>query len=177
MSDPFEPVAMEFAAESRRTLAAALAKIEHCLAQLDEADLHWRLIPSHNSVSNIILHLCGNLRQWIASGIGGAPDHRNRPEEFADHSHYSRADLLARLRATVADADRALAGCNVADLAHARRIQGFDVTGVHAIWDSVSHFVGHTHQIVYITRLRVGDRYDFQFVPKTVEQGAPVKRD
>ena len=51
------------------------------------------------------------------------------------------------------------------------------MTGVHAIWDSVSHFVGHTHQIVYITRLRVGDRYEFQFVPHTVEQGAPVKRD
>jgi hypothetical protein len=53
-----------------------------------------------------------------------------------------------------------------------RRIQGFETTVLAALFDSVSHFVGHTHQIVYITRLRLGDAYRFQWVPATPEQGA-----
>ena len=31
---------------------------------------------------------------------------------------------------------------------------------------------GHTHEIVYITRLQLRERYKFLFVPKTTEQGA-----
>jgi hypothetical protein len=59
-----------------------------------------------------------------------------------------------------------------AQLVEARRIQGFDVTVMHAIWDTVSHFVGHTHEIVYITRLQLREAYRFAFVPVTPEQGA-----
>jgi hypothetical protein len=57
-----------------------------------------------------------------------------------------------------------------------RRIQGFETTVLAAIFDTVSHFVGHQHQIVYITRLRLGDAYRFQWAPATLEQGAPARR-
>jgi hypothetical protein len=162
-----------FLAGSRLALAGALTKIEHCIAQLSDADLGWRQFESHNSIQTVILHLCGNLRQWIIHGVGGEPDVRNRPEEFSDRQNRPKAALLAMLRETVNACDRVLAACRAGRLLENRRIQGFDTTVLSAIFDTVSHFVGHQHQIVYITRLRLGDAYKFQWTPPTPEQGAP----
>ncbi len=166
-------VANAFLAESRSTLGSAMKKIEHCIAQLTDADLSWRQFESHNSIQTVILHLCGNLRQWIIHGVGGEPDVRNRPLEFSDRHNRPKAELLAMLRETVNACDRVLAACPAGRLLEARRIQGFDTTVLSAIFDTVSHFVGHQHQIVYITRLRLGDAYRFQWIPPTPEQGAP----
>jgi len=163
-----------YLAECRAALASALKKIEHCLEQLSDTDLSWRQHESHNSIQNVILHLCGNLRQWILHGVGGEPDLRNRPAEFADRANRSKGELLAILRGTIAKCDRVLAACPPERLLEQRRIQGFDTTVLAAIFDTVSHFVGHQHQIVYITRLRLGDAYRFQWAPATPEQGAPA---
>jgi len=158
--------------ENRQTLRNALAKISNCLEQLSDEDLWWRQHESHNSIQNIVLHLCGNVRQWIVHGVPDLPDDRHRPTEFADRRPLSKADLLRRLTETVEEADAALAAFDEKRLLERRRIQGFDCTALAAIFDSVSHFVGHTHQIVYITRLRLGDAYRFQWTPPTPEQGA-----
>lgn len=168
-----ESVGSAYLAECRATLGSALKKIEHCLEQLSDADLHWRQHPSHNSIQNVLLHLCGNLRQWILHGVGGEPDVRDRPGEFADRTEHPKAELVSRLRETVAHCDRVLAACSPAALLERRRIQGFDTTVLAAIFDTVSHFVGHQHQIVYITRLLLGDAYRFQWTPATPEQGSP----
>ena len=125
-----------------------------------------------NPAGNLCLHLCGNLGQWVASAIGGRPDTRDRKAEFAERRALPKRELIAQLRRTVAEADAALAACPVRELVQPIRVQGFDTTKLAAIFDSVSHFVGHTHQIVYITRLRLGDRYRFQWSPATKEQGA-----
>ena len=161
-----------YLAEARGALKSALAKIEHCLDQLADEDLWWRAFESHNSIENVILHLCGNLGQWVTSAIGGRPDTRDRKAEFAERRALPKRELIAQLRRTVAEADAALAACPVRELVQPIRVQGFDTTKLAAIFDSVSHFVGHTHQIVYITRLRLGDRYRFQWSPATKEQGA-----
>jgi hypothetical protein len=164
-----------YLAECRATLESAFRKIEHCLAQLTDADLWWRQHESHNSIQNVVLHLCGNLRQWILHGVGGEPDFRDRPGEFADRTNRPKAELLAMLRETVAKCDRVLAACPPERLLERRRIQGFETTVLAALFDTVSHFVGHQHQIVYITRLRLGDAYRFQWAPATPEQGAAGK--
>jgi hypothetical protein len=164
-----------YLAECRATLEGAFKKIEHCLDQLSDADLWWRQHESHNSIQNVILHLCGNLRQWVLHGVGGEPDLRDRPGEFADRTNRPKAKLLAMLRETVAKCDRVLAECPPERLLERRRLQGFDTTVLAAIFDTISHFVGHQHQIVYITRLRLGDAYRFQWTPTTPEQGAPAK--
>jgi hypothetical protein len=162
-------------AECRATLGSAFKKIEHCLAQLTDTDLWWRQHESHNSIQNVILHLCGNLRQWMLHGVGGEPDARDRPTEFADRTKLPKAELLTMLRETVAKCDRVLANCPAERLLERKRIQGFETTVLAALFDTVSHFVGHQHQIVYITRLRLGDAYRFQWAPATPEQGAPPK--
>src|SRR5437764_6339620 len=87
--------------EAASELASALSKIKHCLGQLSDEQVWWRSHPSLNSVGNIVLHLSGNLRQWIVAGLGDATDVRDRPAEFAERGPISRDELLRRLEAGV----------------------------------------------------------------------------
>ncbi len=157
-----------------RELDSALSRIQHCLVQLSDEQVWQRARPSLNSIGNLILHLCGNLRQWIVAGVGGAIDDRNRPAEFAERGPIPIAELRHKLDAVVADANRVLAHVDAGQLANVRRIQGFDLTGAAAIFDSIPHFRGHTQEIVYMTRLVLGDAYQFAWKPTTPEQGAPA---
>jgi hypothetical protein len=155
-------------------LESALHRIKHCLAQLNDEQVWRRSLPSLNSIGNLVLHLCGNLRQWIVAGVGGAADVRDRPAEFAERGPIPKEALVQRLEGVVAEAMRVLAGVNARQLAEVRRIQGFDVTGLATIFDSVPHFRGHTQEIVHMTRLQLGDAYQFAWTPTTPEQGAPA---
>jgi hypothetical protein len=155
-------------------LDSAQKRIQHCLDQLNDEQVWRRSHPSLNSIGNLILHLCGNLRQWIVSGIGGASDDRNRPAEFAEQGPIPREELVRRLEAVVEEAKTILARVDARQLIQPRRIQGFDLTGVAAIFDSVPHFRGHAQEIVHMTRLQLGDAYRFAWTPTTPEQGAPV---
>ena len=159
--------------EARRMFSHSMGKVRNCFDQLADQDVLWRPHPTHNSIAIIVNHLCGNVRQWIVSGVGGAPDVRQRPKEFVDPGPVAKAELLRKLEQAVADVDKVLADVDPAKLLEVRRIQGFDVTVLHAILDTSAHFVGHTHQIVYITRMRLGDAYQFEWKPATAEQGAP----
>ena len=160
-----------FQDECRNTLDACFSKIVHCLNQLADSDLHWRPFPAQNSICNIILHLCGNTRQWIIAPITNAPNERDRPAEFADRRDYTRQELIDRLSAAVADCKAAIKGMPAERLLETQHIQEWDVTLLTALFSSVSHFVGHTHQIIYITRLRLGDSYRFHWTPNAPAQG------
>ena len=169
-SSPSADVGRLFIEETRKKLAAAHGKIVHCIEQLSDDQLNWRPFEQHNSLANILLHLCGNLRQWIISGVGGAPDVRNRLAEFSDRARYHKDELLKKLEQTVRESDEVLSKFDTARLTEKRRVQAFDVTVMGAIFDTVSHFVGHSQEIIYITRLQLREKYQFKFVP-TKEQG------
>ena len=95
--------------EAANELASALAKIKHCLGQLTDEQVWWRSRPSLNSIGNLILHLCGNVRQWIVAGLGGAADSRDRPAEFTELGPIPREELLRKLEAVVGEARAVLA--------------------------------------------------------------------
>src|SRR5689334_20239791 len=90
-----------FVAAIRQSLNEGLEKIQHCAAQLSDEQVWWRPRTEMNSIANLMLHLSGNLRQWVVAGIGGAEDVRNRPQEFSDRSQQPKAELLEQLEATV----------------------------------------------------------------------------
>jgi hypothetical protein len=161
-------------AAAAHELGCALDRIRHCLGQLTDGQVWHRSRPDLNSIGNLILHLCGNLRQWVVAGVGGAPDARNRPAEFAERGPVPKDELIRNLEAVVGESKRVLTGVDARQLTGVRRIQGFDVTGVVAIFESVPHFLGHTQEIVHMTRLQLGDAYRFAWRPTTPEQGAPV---
>jgi hypothetical protein len=169
-----DELAAAVGAAAAHELDSALKRIRHCLGQLNHEQVWWRSRPDLNSIGNLILHLCGNLRQWIVAGLGGTEDRRNRPAEFAEQGPIPREQLLGNLEAVVEEAKGVLARVDARQLAEGRRIQGFDVTGVAAIFDSIPHFRGHTQEIVHMTRLQLGDAYQFAWTPTTPEQGAPA---
>jgi len=160
--------------EARRRLAACHQKIIHCLNQLDDGQVWWRPAEPMNSIANLVLHLCGNLEQWIVSGVGGAQDLRNRPLEFSERTPIPKEQLSQRLSSAVSRADEVLAHVTDARLLEPRRIQGFEETVLSAIFECLAHFNGHTQEIVYITRLQLGDAYRFAYIPSTPEQIASI---
>jgi len=124
-----------------------------------------------NSIANLLLHLCGNLRQWIVSGVGGTADIRERQKEFDQRGSTPRTELMQQIESAVADAKTALSGTSAEELLRIRPVQGNDVTGMQAILHSAAHFRGHTQEIVHMTRCQLGDSYEFDFIPPTTEQG------
>src|SRR5689334_19334409 len=122
-------VGQAFIDHSRRLLTSSyLPRIEQAVAGLSDENIWWRANAGSNSIGNLVLHLAGNLRQWIVSGVGGAADVRRRQEEFDAQGSLSSADLLARLRATVEEADAVLSRVPPAALLEPRMIQGYEVT-------------------------------------------------
>jgi hypothetical protein len=167
-----DELASAVGAAASKELDAALARINHCLEQLSDEQIWSRSAPGLNSIGNLILHLCGNLRQWIVAGLTGAADARHRPAEFAEQGPIPRDELLGRLRDVVREAKAALQCQDAEALLKPRRIQGFDTTGLGAIFDSVPHFRGHAQEIVHLTRRLLGDAYRFAWQPQSAEQGA-----
>jgi hypothetical protein len=168
-----DELAAAVGAAAAHELDSALNRIQHCVSQLTDEQVWLRSRPGLNSIGNLILHLCGNLRQWIVAGLGGAADVRDRPAEFAERGPIPKAELMRRLEAAVEETKSVLAGLDARRLTEVRWIQGFDVTGIAAIFDSIPHFRGHTQEIVHMTRSQLGDAYRFAWTPTTPEQGAP----
>lgn len=151
-----------FILQSRRYLSAEyLPKINACVERLGEDDIWWRPNETSNSVGNLILHLAGNVRQWIVVGLGGAADTRDRAAEFAAREGAGRAELMANLEAVIHQADRVLDQLDRTRLAERLTIQGREVTVLEAVYHVVEHFAMHTGQIAYITKLRTGEDLGF----------------
>jgi uncharacterized damage-inducible protein DinB len=131
-----------------------LPLIVKSLQQLSEEEIWWRPNPASNSAGNLVLHLCGNVRQWIVSHLGGTEFKRERDLEFSERGPIPRNKLVAQLRRTVRDASRVLARLSDDSLAQEHTIQGLHVTGLEAVYHVVEHFSYHTGQIIYITKLK-----------------------
>ncbi len=160
-----------FLAEARRHLREDyLPKIERCLERLTDEQVWWRASERSNSVGNLLLHLEGNLRQWVVGGVGGAADARVRDREFEERRSLPRGELLSALRAAVSEADGALARLDPAALLETRRVQGLDVTLLAAVFHAVEHFSMHTGQVILLTKMLADEDlafYDFsQGVPR-----------
>jgi len=152
----------EFLRLSRHYLAQDyLPRIVAVLRQLSDADVWWRGNDASNSIGNLVLHLSGNVRQWIVSGVGSGADVRDRPSEFARRDGLSRDELIGLLEHTIADVDAVLARVTPAQLDEPRRIQGIDTTVMGAIYHVVEHFSGHVGQIVLLGKLRLGKDLGF----------------
>jgi uncharacterized damage-inducible protein DinB len=150
-------IAQAFIDQSRTYLSSEyLPKIRRCIDAIDEQDVWWRPNSQSNSIGNLILHLAGNVRQWVVSGIAARPDVRERQKEFAAEGGLSRRELLELLEQTLREVDEVLAHLEADRLLERRVIQGREVTVLEAVYHVVEHFGMHTGQIIYITKARTG---------------------
>ena len=167
-----------FLASAQDALAKEnLPLIVKSLQQLSEEEIWWRPNAASNSAGNLVLHLCGNVRQWIISGLGGAEDRRERDLEFSEQGPIPREALIAQLRRTVREANRVLARVSDDVLARKHWIQGFHVTGLYSVFHVSEHFAHHAGQIVYITKERRAQDLKFTHLPaiKPSKKSQPKK--
>ena len=134
-----------------------LPKIERCLEHLSDDEVWSRPNEASNSIGNLLLHLRGNVTQWIIGGVGERPYERHRQQEFDERTHIPARELLAKLRAVLEEAGGVISGLDAADLLSKRQIQDYDVTVLEAIYHVVEHFGMHTGQIILLTKARTGE--------------------
>jgi uncharacterized damage-inducible protein DinB len=127
-------------------------RLRKCVEPLSDEQLWWRPNQASNSIGNLILHLNGNVGQWLVASFNGQEDHRNRPAEFNEQNLISASTLLGQLGATLQQASQVLARLTHADLIAPYEIQGYKVTGLDAVYQVVEHFGLHYGQILYIVK-------------------------
>ena len=136
-------------------------RIEICVGKLRPEQVWQRGSEQENAVGNLLLHLNGNVRQWILSGIGGAPDVRVRDREFAARDGAPPAELVARLRSTVTEAVAVVGGLTAEQLLERTTVQGYEGSKLAGIYHVVEHFAGHAFQIMFLTKLFTGEDLGF----------------
>ena len=154
-------VETEFLTFSAEKLTQLMGRIDSCVQKLTPEQIWMRADANQNAVGNLLLHLNGNVRQWILHGVGGQTDVRNRDAEFAAKDGAGANELLARLRSTVEDTAALLRTLPAGRLMERVRTQGYDCTVLAAIYHVVEHFAGHTFQIIYATKLCTGEDLGF----------------
>lgn len=145
----------------RRLFEESQVRLERCLNELSEADIWWRPNENSNSVGNLVLHLCGNARQWILAGLGGALDQRRRQAEFDERGPISRSELVQKLRDVMIEIDEVLDRLKPEDLERPIVVQSFDETGLSILIHVVEHFSYHVGQIAYIVKARLDKQTNF----------------
>jgi uncharacterized damage-inducible protein DinB len=142
-----------FLAFSVNKLNQLSSRILDCLDRLSEEDIWARGDDAQNAVGNLVLHLCGNLGQWIGTGVAGRPNTRQRDQEFAARGGVSKQELKQRLEGAVADACSVVAAVPPQRLLEKTVVQNYEVSVLDAIYHVVEHFAQHTGQIIYFTKL------------------------
>lgn len=142
----------EFINQSLHYLHLNTPRIEKCLGELSEEEVWQRPNEASNSVGNLILHLCGNIRQYISSGVGQQPDTRTRSVEFSVTVGFSKAELIQKLNETLRVADTVIRPVDEENLLRERTVQGFTLTGLAIILHVVEHYSYHTGQIAFWTK-------------------------
>jgi len=130
-------------------------KIRRSVDALPPDALWWRPNEQANSVGNLLLHLAGNVRQWIIGAVGGAPDVRDRASEFSASEGMPAQELLGRLDQTLDEAAALLARLRPEELGERRQVQGRDVTVLDAVYQVVQHFALHLGQIILVAKAQV----------------------
>jgi uncharacterized damage-inducible protein DinB len=150
-----------FTKYSCEKLAQYAGRIAVCLDQLSEEQIWARGAENENAVGNLVLHLCGNVRQWIGFGVAGKPDIRVRNREFQARAGVTKDELKQRLQETVREATNIIGALPPERLNETTRVQGYDVTVLEAVYHVVEHFSHHAGQIIFATKLMTGTDLGF----------------
>jgi uncharacterized damage-inducible protein DinB len=152
-------IAKQFIAESRAFLSSDyLPKLARCLEVLTDEDVWWRANEGSNSIGNLLLHLEGSTRTWIMNVAGGSHSPRDRQQEFDEREQIPRAELMARLKQTLVEADEVLARVEPEVLLERRQTPWEDVTVLWAVYHAVEHFAMHAGQIIMLAKMRAEEK-------------------
>lgn len=151
-----DELARGFTSYATGRLLDCLANVERCVGLLTVEQVWERPNEVSNSIGNLVLHLTGNVTQWIVAGLGGETFERDRPAEFAARGPMPTGAILPPLRRAVERACEVIEALTPETLVREYPIQGRTVTGLAAVFHAVEHFSFHTGQIVSTVKLLTG---------------------
>ena len=140
--------------ESTRMIQIAFAKI-------DENQIWKRPNSSSNSLGNLVLHLCGNMTQYVIASLGEQEDKRKRDLEFDTKEGLSKAELLVQLKDTVSLVNSTITSATEEQLLKKRNVQGFNFSGMGCVIHAVEHYSYHTGQIAFWVKQLVNEPLGF----------------
>ena len=147
-----DAIAAEFLDVSRRKLEMITDNLRMCMGKLSDAQVWERHGAHENTVGNLVLHLCGNIRQWVMHGVGGAGDVRVREREFSAEGGLTGAELMGIFQTTISEACGVIAAVPAGRLTEVVHPQGRTVTVLEAIYQVVAHVHQHVGQIILLTK-------------------------
>ena len=150
MDETLEGLIVKFSANK---LNQFTGRIQDCLGRLTYEQIWARGSEDENAIGNLVLHLAGNVRQWIGTGMAGKPDVRARDREFAARGDVQAGELGERLSGVVADAVATIEKMTGAELLERITVQKYELTKLEALLHVVEHFAQHTAQIIFATKL------------------------
>lgn len=146
---------------SIQKLTQASGRVDACLEKLSEEQVWAKGSANENAVGNLVIHLCGNVRQWLVAGVGGLPLTRDRDAEFAASGGIAIPELRAILTRGVAEGVEVIRAQDAESLAREVEVQKYQVTVLTAIYHVVEHFAGHAGQIIFATKMLTGEDLGF----------------
>jgi len=135
-----------------RLFEESIPRLKKCLNELTEEEVWQRPNENSNSMGNLVLHLCGNVHQWIVHGIGGKEDSRQRQSEFDERGPIPKEKLLNDLDKLMLEVDHTLSDMEPAQLLATTTVQGFDTTGLSILVHVTEHFSYHVGQMTYYVK-------------------------
>ncbi|MEM6630166.1 MAG: DinB family protein [Bacteroidota bacterium] len=138
----------------KRLFEENFSRLRKCLLELSEADIWYRPNIHSNSVGNLTLHLVGNMRQWVISGLLGNPDVRERDKEFEEQGPLPTPHLLDLLDQLEKELREGLAGITAEELVRVRPVQIYEENGITILVHVTEHFSYHVGQITYFVKAR-----------------------
>ncbi len=145
----------------RRLFDECHQRIIKCVGMLTEEQVWWRPNDESNSIGNLILHLEGNVRQWVIAGIGNKPDTRTRQAEFDARGNIGSTALLAHLSGTMTEVENVMNTVTPGMLLSMKPVQTFEESVLTILIHVTEHFAYHTGQIAYITKLLTANQLGF----------------
>ena len=145
----------------RRLLEESTPRIVKCITKLSEEQVWWRPNAESNSIGNLVLHLDGNVRQWILAGVDDQPDRRTRQAEFDEQGPIPKDQLIARIEATMAEVEPILDAVTAEQLLNKKPVQTFEESVLSILVHVTEHFSYHTGQIAWITKMLTDEQVGF----------------
>jgi uncharacterized damage-inducible protein DinB len=136
-------------------------RVQRCLVELSDEQIWWREHESNNSAGNLVLHLVGNLNQFVLTAFGGAPDTRDKEKEFSGRDSVAKEELLRRLETALRESDAILSQFNPERFQETTILQGRERTYLEILSIVLEHFALHTGQIIFIAKLKTGKDLTF----------------
>lgn len=137
----------------RRLFLESYHRIFKCLSMISEEELWFTPNKNTPSMGSLILHLCGNCKEWVLSGIGNEPNNRDRDKEFEKHPNIKKSDLVFVMENLKVKMTEVVETIDDDELNKFVRIRDWNESIFSVLIHVIEHFAYHTGQITTLSKL------------------------